>query len=86
MLYSDGGAASPYGIAAHALSEEAARRTDNQLRIDRADAAALLGLRQKGMEIVDHPDRAAFRSAVQPLYTRWLPRIDPALRQQLNLD
>ena len=58
---------------------------ENRAAVDRADAAALDGLRRKGMEIEEHPDRASFRTAVLPLYARWRPRIAASLVEQLDL-
>jgi hypothetical protein len=53
---------------------------ENRAAVDRADAAALDELRRRGMEIEEHPDRASFRTAVQPLYARWRTRIAASWR------
>jgi len=40
----------------------------NRARVDEDDAKGVAELRAKGMQVVDHPDRARFQAALAPVY------------------
>ena len=51
----------------------------NRAAVEQEDAAALVRLRQAGMEVEERPDRAAFRATLAPLTTRWRSRFNSVL-------
>ena len=43
----------------------------NRARVDDDDAKGVAELRAKGMQVVDHPDRARFQAALAPVYVEF---------------